>query len=361
MSNHDTYIGIKDVPVQLHAPNTTFIDISDPDTEQLVTRLELVVCLRQADLLERYVIPGLVTLEDEGVKASHVEYVLHSYHTLSAKSKEDLSQAEIVPVQCLLGGTVMKLPRDTIARGSVVASLYFGDENRVPVEGFYRRHHTRLLELGMINTITGVVVFDRIQEYGRRGKANHSLDEIAAKVQQLITHCTSPPPLPQEIIQALQWIPARDLEGKIGLFSAVQCRDRARETLVKYIMPLANLSVNSAWAKCFGWDQPLEKTQLLGQLQGAVDAEDNMVLEHLMRRESTGLEACKEELSKLRWIPSARGGYYSPSKIFFDDFRGLSPHFGTLENRFKRLELFRKLGVQNAPSLNQVSSHQPED
>lgn len=346
-----SYVGVKDIPVQLQAIDTIFIDISNPDTEQIVTRMQLAVCPQPTNLFEGYVIPGLAAL-DEGLRVSHGEYVLRNYHALSPKSKEDLSQTEIVPVQCSPNKTSLKRPRDTVDPNSVAASLYFEDENKIPVEGFYSRYHTRLRELGMIEAITSEVVLDRISEYGQRGGANHPLDEIAAKVQQMMIQCRAPPSLSQEIIQSLKWIPAHDLGGKMELFSVIQCRDRGREMLVKYVMPLVKFSVNSVWAKRFGWDQPLPKSQLLEQLKGAVNAEDNKVVEYLIG--SRELEACITELLEMKWIPSIAGGYYSPSTIFFDDFQALSPHFGTLEHRLGRLGLFGRLGVHNAPSLLQV-------
>lgn len=316
--------------------------------------MDLAGCPQLTGLFEEFIVPGLAGIDNEELRAEHGEYVLRNYHALSAKSKEHLSQTEIVPVQCSLGKTSLKCPRDIISPDSVVASLYFEDESRIPTEEFHGRHRTRLHELGMVDSITSEVVLDRISEYGRRGKTDHPLDEIAAKVQQLMAHSSVPPPLPQEIIQSLQWIPAQRLSGGVELFSAIQCRDRGREMLVKYFMPLMRFSVDSAWAKCLGWDQPLPKFQILEQLEGAVKAGDNVVIDYLVGRKE--LEACIAELLEMRWIPSAAGGYYSPSTIFFNDFRNLAPHFGTLENRSRKFALFKKLGVQNAPSLLQVRS-----
>lgn len=312
----------------------------------------LASCPEATELFEKFIIPGLAGLDDE-LRVSHGEYVLRNYHVLSPRSKGELSQIEIVPVQCSLGEISLKRPIDIVALGSVVASLYFEDECRLPVEGFYRLHHMRLLELGMVDTITDEMVLNRISEYGQR-RMNHPLDEIAAKAQQLLIHCSTPPLLPQEVVQSLEWIPAQDLDGKMGLFSAIKCRDRGRERLAKYIMPLVEFPVNPAWAECFGWDQPLPKPQLLEQLKRAVIAKDNMIIDSLIV--CGELEACITELSKMEWIPSAAGGYFSPSKIFFNDFQDLSPYFGTLENRSKKIALFKKLEIRNAPSLIQVWS-----
>lgn len=313
--------------------------------------MDLATCPQATELFERFIIPGLVGLDEE-LRASQGEYVLRNYHVLSPKSKGELAQTEIVPVRCPLGKTSLKSPKDIVAPDSVVASLYFEDECKLPVEGFYRLYHTKLLELGVVDTITDEMVLNRISEYGQRRRMNYPLDEIAAKAKQLVMHCSTPPLLPQEIVQSLEWIPAQDLGGKMGLFNAKDCRDRGREIFAKYIMPLVEFPVNPAWAKCFGWDQPLPKSQLLEQLNGAVNAKDNKIINSLIVRGE--LEACITELMERKWIPSIAGGYYSPFTIFFQDFRVLSPEFGTLEIHSKKIALFKKLGVRNAPSLVQV-------
>lgn len=352
ISNPGTlYVGVKDIPLQLQATNTIFIDIKNPGTEQIVTRMDLAICPQAADLFERFIIPGLVGLDEE-LRASQGKYVLQNYHVLSQKSKWELSHTEIVPVQCPLGKLSLKSPKEIVALDSMVASLYFEDECRLPVEEFYRLHRVKLRELGMVDTMTDEIVLNRILEYGQRRRMNHPLDEIAAKAKQLVMHCSTPPLLSQEIVQSLEWIPAQYLDGKMGLFNAIQCRDRGREILAKYIMPLVEFPVNPTWAKCFGWDQPLPKSQLLKQLNGAVNAKDNMIIDSLIVKGE--LETCITELAEMKWIPSAAGGYYSPSTIFFGDFRVLSPDFGTLENRSKRIGLFKKLGIRSAPSLVQV-------
>lgn len=337
----------------LQADNTVFIDVSNSDTRQLVTGLELATCPLPTEIFERYVIPGITTIRDSNSRAPLVEYVLQNFDSLSVQSKEELSNIEIVPVLTGTDEILLKRPRDTVAPNSAVSSLFFSTENRIPLEEFCRRYHSRLLELGMVGNITKDVVLERIAEYS---SSIHPQQDVAEKAQLLITGCRDPPLLSPEILQSSRWIPARTLQGVEGLYGADDCRDRNFDLRVKYVMPLVYFPINNSWTKCLGWDRSLPIVTLLKQLEEAAKAEDNATLEYLIRHKHIGLGQCPPELKQIPWIPSASGGYYHAANIFFDDFRTLSPHFGTVDNRFKRLArpLFNKLGVQTAPSFQQV-------
>lgn len=315
--------------------------------------LDMAMCPQLTEIFENYVIPGIAITDDRILRASLVEYALQNFDLLSTKSKEELRRTEIVPVSTGSGEILLKRPGDTVAPNSPVASLFFQTENRTPVEEFSNRHRSRLLELGMVNVITNEVAVERISQYA---SSNYPQHDIAEKAQLLIANCRYPPQLSQEVLQSLRWIPARPLMGTEGLYSASDCRDRSFELLVKYAMPLAYFPVSNSWTRSLGWDRALPVATVLKQLEGAAKAEDSITLEYLIRHKHISLGQCPPELREIPWIPSAAGGYYAPTDIFFDDFRVLSPHFGTLDNRFKKLakQLFAKLGVQTAPSFQQV-------
>lgn len=350
-----TYIGVQNIPLVLRAPGKVFVDIGDADTMRLIRTLGVADCPQPAEILERYVVPGIVNTQDDmwgEISLTVIEYTLQNFNLLSAKCHASLSQAKIVPVQGPTGMVLRKRPRDTLEPGSPVASLFFLDESRVADEVFSRLYRDQLLQLGMVSLITDKVVRERIGEYGN---SNRSLEDITEKAQQLITICMVPPPLVGKIRQ-LRWIPAWSLDSGVHLYSPHECRGLNFESLVKHTMPLVEFPINSAWSTCFGWDQPLPRSVVLRQLKGAVAANDIESLKHLIEGKHLSAEQFSTELISVEWIPSTTGKYFSPENIFLDDFENLEPYCGTLNHQFKQYEksLFRKIGVRTAPSFQQV-------
>lgn len=350
-----TYIGIKDIPIQLRAPRTIFIDIKDPDTKRLIEALGVVNCPEPAEIFESYVVPDIVDTQDEnwgGDSLAAIEYVLHNFILLSEECKDELSQANIVPVPGPSGTILRKCPRDTVEPNSPVAELFFPDENRIADVSFFTRHRDKLLQLGMVGSINQEVVLERIEQYG---SSEHSVEEITEKVQKLLAGCATPPPLSDRLRQ-ISWLPARLLEGETGLYSPEECRGPRFEKLVRYIMPVVVLHITKAWGSHFGWDQPFPQPVILDQLKAAVEAHDDEVIEDLIKRKHISVDDFPAELTTMNWIPSTSGTYCSPANIFLDDFSNLSPHFGTLDNRLKwhGMTFFNKIGVERAPSFQQV-------
>lgn len=348
------YVGVKDIPVALKAPDTVFIDIKNDDTMNLVKLLNLATCPGLEEILECYVVPEILNSNsgDGGSRRiTLIEYALKNFGLLWTKSIEGFSRAKIVPVQGPLG-TVMSCPRDTLDPRSPVATLFFPDEGRVGDENFCTRFHCELLQLGMVTSVNADIVLERISEYG---KGNRALGSVFEKAQQLITICRNPPNLPLRLHQ-LRWIPVKEINGTDGLSSASDCRDGRLENLVKHVMPIVPFQVSGAWTSCLGWDQTLPPHVILQQLKGAVKADDTATLYFLIQRGYITAHQFPDELTKIDWIPSTTSKYYSPGNIYSEDLTSLSPHFGTLNPRFQDFtkQFFSKIGVQPSPSFKQV-------
>lgn len=354
-----TYIGIKDIPVTLRAPGTIFVDIKDADTMRLIIALDMVQCPEPAEIFESYVVPGIVDTQYDDWRGSlaTIEYALQNFNILSDQCSAELSQAKIVPVPGPTGKILRKRPGDIVEPNSSVAALFFPDENRVADERFCRRYYDQLLHLGMVCSIDDEVVLERIEEYGN---SEHSVEDIAERVQKLIADCTAPPPLPDRLRQ-LRWVPACSLDSETFLCRPEECRGPKDEKLVRYIMPVVGFPINKAWSSCFGWDRPLPQPEILRELEEAVEADDIEALEYLIKKKHITVEDFPEVLNTIEWIPSTSGIYCSPANIFLDDFTNLAPHFGTLNNRFKWYghTFFSKIGVQTAPSFQQVRKFPP--
>lgn len=350
-----TYIGIKDILVQLRAPRTIFIDIKDPDTARLIGALGVVDCPEPAEIFESYIVPDIVDNQEEawgGDSLATIEYVLQHFTLLSEQCSAELSRAKIVPVPGPSGTILRKCPRDTVEPNSAVAGLFFPDENKIAEVPFFTRHRDKLLHLGMVCSINEEVVLERIEKYGN---SEHSLEDITEKVQKLIAGCATPPSLPARL-RRISWLPARPFEGETNLYSPEECRGPRFEKLVRYIMPVATFHITKAWSSRFGWDQPFPQPVVLRQLKEAVKVHDDEVIEHLIKLKHITVDEFPAELATMKWIPSTSGTYCSPANIFLDDFSTLSPHFGTLDNRLKwhGMTFFNKIGVERAPSFRQV-------
>lgn len=363
------YVGIRDVPVILHAPNTKFINISNNDSDQLIRVLELAVCPELKEILRLYVVPNIVDTTDDALRASLVEFALENFASLSQQSVDILSCVAIVPVNTT--EAIFKRPVDTVSLDFM--KYFFPDEYRTPVLKFYNRYCLKLAKLGMTTTMSEEFVLERIKSYSQSG---HPPNEVGEKATGLLANFppTIDPTIDMKLSQeytSMQWLPAQahgDVEEP-KLYSAEQCRDRSYKSLVKYAMPLMKFDVSDKWRVAMGWDKPLQKSQLLAQLDGAVKAEDTTALRHLIMKRGTILIDYMPELQEREWIPDkGRLKYYRPSDTFFDDFSPLSPYLGTVAPEFKKPEYKRargnileeflaKLGVNKEPSFSQVFIH----
>lgn len=350
------YIGIKNIPVVLHAPDTIFIDISNSDSNQLICGLELAVCPSLEETLNLYVVPNILDTTDDALRDSLVEFALEHFNILSLQSKDILSRTAIVPVNT----AEFKRPMDTVALD--LMKFFFPDEYRTPVPEFYDRYRSELALLKMTTRVSKEFVFERIQAYSQSDRPPNEVGEKAKALLKGFSPTTGMK-LPQEFIN-MQWLPAQSPGGveEPKLYSAKRCRDQSFEPLLKYAMPLMKFSVSDSWRVAMGWEKQLQKPQLLAQLDGALGAKDITALKHLIDsiiKGSPNFFDCIPELQEREWIPdSTEANYYRPSDIFFDDFSPLSPYLGTVAPKFQKWEyngLLVKLGVNKEPSFSQVS------
>lgn len=336
----------------LHAPNTIFIDISNIDSDQLIRGLGLAVCPSLEEILELYVVPNIIDAKDDTLRNSLVEFALKHFTRLPQSSKDILSYTEIVPVD--ITKTVLKRPVDTVSLD--LTMYFFPDEYRTPVPKFYSRYHSELTMLKMVTKVSGEFALERIAAYSQ---SDRPPNEVGEKARRLLERfCPSDTMKIPEDYLSLRWLPAQPLKGIEELYSAEQCRDQTSGYLVKYAMPVMKFSVSESWREAMGWNKPLQKPQLLAQLDGAVKAEDTEALWDLITKGGKNLADCTPELQEREWIPDTVGAkYYRPSDSFFGDFSPLSPYFGTVAPKFKKWELkeiLTGLGVNKVPSFSQV-------
>lgn len=337
--------------MDLSAPNTIFVDISDKDSEDLIRTLRLARCPPLQEILDIYVILNITSAGGNTIQAVLVEFALKNFSLLSQESKKTLSNAEIVPVGTT--GAIFRRPIDTVS--IELAPYFFPCENRIPNEDFYTHHHSALVILGMVERLSRDAVLERIEAYSQ---LDYPPKEVGEKAKKLIGRYKPPTRLPEKYL-ALRWLPAHFPGEADKLHNAGECRDRSFETLVKYAMPLMTVQVPDFWVQALGWDKPLPKSQLLKQLDSAVEKRDTEALRDLfLRRRENLMGDCISELQERQWIPDTLGTkYYRPADIFLDDFSCFSPYLSAVAHDFKvsRYKAFlEELGVNKEPSFSQV-------
>jgi len=270
-----------------------------------------------------------------------------------------LSTKEIVPVSA----EKLRRPRDTVA-GKYTAALYFKEEERCVIRSFDEAYHTELVHLGMSEDITDEVILERIRSYSSSGRS-HS--EINDKVSTLFSRGKTPPqPLSKEEME-LCWIPGTTPEGKLGLFSALQCRSMNFQYWCNYSMSIAKPYISRRWEKWLGWDANFTVQQMSKQLQEAIKNDDRLSLARLVNywhkiylsgKTNSTIDA-ELKLESQKWIPGSSGGFFSLTEVFFAGAIHLPPYYDNVCERFlgaeRNVKLFlTHIGVQQAPTFDQV-------
>lgn len=351
-----SYFGVEDVPVKLHAHRTIFIDICQRNKQSILS-LEIMTCLPVQEIIERFVVPNIVTTGDVTLRAQLITFTLKNFRNLSDQCKSQLGETEIVPVG--QDGKILKRPVDIVDIS--FEEYFFQEECRIPSLEFYNKYETELKQLGMTSKQDEKFVLDRILAYS---KNTHTTQEVFEKAQKLMMGHKPSYNLPEEYLTC-QWIPA-SFEGEDGLYNATECRSFKYKDLVKYAMPVMKTQVPEEWERALGWDRQLLEKHVLRQLRGATKAKDSSALRHLIACESKTLLRCKEKFQEDQWVPgNLIGYYYKVCDIFPPDphlpYGELSPYFGTLSpelNNKAYTSFLGKMGMNKMPTLCQLKDLQ---
>ena len=356
-----TYVGVENLPITLDTPRHIFIDTRHHELKGLVSHLQLFECPSLPEILREHVVPRISETGTPGDKrrGGFIEYALDHFRFLSDEARSALSTKEIVPVS----SEKLRRPRDTVA-GKYVAALYFEEEERCAIRSFDEAHHTKLVRLGMSEDITDEVILERIRSYSSSGRS-HS--DISERVSTLFSRGKPPPqPLSKEDME-LCWIPGITPEGKLGLFSALQCRPKSFRLLCNYSMPIMKFVISQRWEKWLGWDANLTVQQMSKQLQEAKKRDDHLSLARLVDywykiylsgKASPTVDA-ELKLESQKWIPGSSGGFFSLTEIFFARATHLPPYYDNVCERFLGAErnvkpFLTHIGVRQAPTFDQV-------
>ncbi|KAG0636271.1 hypothetical protein HOY80DRAFT_891646 [Tuber brumale] len=360
-----TYVGVEDLPITLDTPQHVFIDTRHHELKELVSHLRLFKCPSLPEILADHVVPGIseTGTPSDKRRMRFIIFALDHFKSLSFQVLSALSAKEIV----LVSAEKLRRPRDTVS-GKHVAALYFDDEERCPTKDFEKAYHDALVCLGMPDSITDQVIWERIHSYSGSARPHR---EINDKVSTLFSRSKPPTqPLSKEGME-LRWIPAISLEGEPGLFSALQCRSTSFRQFCNYSMPIMRTRISQAWEKWLGWDDKLTVEQMSKQLQGAKRKGDAVSLASLVEYwykiyppGKTGSTVDTElELNSQKWIPGSSGEFFSPTEIFFTGAKHLHPYYDQVCERFLGAKsnvrrFLTHIGVKIAPTFEQLKELQ---
>ena len=358
-----TYIGVENLPITLDTPQHIFIDTKYHELKGLVSHLQLFKCPSLSEILGDHVVPGIseTGTSNDRRREGFIKFALDHFNSLSAEARSALSTKEIVPVRA----GKFRRPKDTVS-GKYVAALYFEEEERCAIRRFDKVYHEALVSLGMSEDITDQVIFERIRSYSNSRRSYSDIDD---KVCALFSRGKPPPqPLSKEYME-LRWIPATSPEGKLGLFSVLQCRPTSFRSLCNYSMPImkSRIPFSRGWEKWLGWDAKLTVQQMNKQLQEANKRDDRLSLGHLVEYwhniclsgTASLIVNTELKLENRKWIPGSSEGFFSPTEIFLTGATDLPPYYDIVCERFLGAQpnvkqFLTNIGVKEAPTLDQV-------
>jgi len=355
-----TYIGVENLPITLDTPQHIFIDTEYHELKGLVSHLQLFKCPSLSEILGDHVVPRIseTGMPNDKRREGFIKFALDHFESLSAQACSALCKKEIVPVS----DEKLRRPKDTVS-GKYVAALYF-EEERYAIKSFSDVHRNALVRLGMSEDITDEVILERIRSYSNSERSHSDIND---KVYTLFLHGKPPPqPLGKEYME-LWWIPATSSEGKLELFSPLQCRSRSFRFLCNYSMPIMKLPISREWEKWLGWDGELTVEQMNKQLRGAKRRDDRLSLAHLVEywysiylsgKASPTIDT-ELKLDSQKWIPGSSGGFFSLTEIFFTGATHLPPYYDNVCERFLEAEpnvrrFLAHIGVKSSPTFDQV-------
>ena len=358
-----TYIGVENLPITLDTPQHIFVDMGCHELKGLVSYLQLFKCPSLSEILGDHVVPRISETGTPHDKRweGYIKFALDNFNSLSAEARSALSTKEIVPVSA----EKFRCPKDTVS-GKNVAALYFEEEERCAIKRFDKVYHEALVSLGMSEDITDQVIFERIRSYSNSRRSHNDIND---KVHILFSRGKPPlQPLSKEHME-LRWIPATSPEGKLGLFSVLQCRSTSFRFLCNYSMPImkSRISLPRGWEKWLGWDAKLTVQQMSKQLQEANKKDDRLSLARLvdywykiyLSGKASPIVNAELKLDSRKWIPGSSEEFFSPTEIFFTGATDLPPYYDKVCERFLGAEpnvkqFLTHIGVKQAPTFDQV-------
>lgn len=309
-------------------------------------------------LLQNYLLPWAVTSQDQDRKSKKdlIDFVFHRA-TGSNSWATLIANFPIIPLDIV--GSSDQTPYGYLAEvvhpSCLISELYFARENVFPDPAFFKEHNRALVDLGIKHKLRWPDIVKRIQEFSRC-----TIGELGNKVELLLAL-----PVPNQgypifhEIRSLKWIPGtRPGENSLSLLAPNECRGADLSSCTGFVLGVTRFRVKANWSNLLGWDEPIEDSVLIRQLDECLARKLHHKIEEVLRYIKPSV------YPELRSKPCVRSKYSKDYREPKSIFRSgslltkypMAPLLDEVDPLFEEnyLELIEALNIRGEPSLEDV-------
>lgn len=348
--------GLPQLPV---IPEISFFDPSNDSEKYLLKYFGLLETMTLETLLQNYLLPWAVTAQDQDRKSKKdlIDFLFRratgssSWVTLVAKFP-------IIPLDMAEGSngqTQYRYLADVVHSDCLISKLYFARENVFPDPAFFKKHRRALEELGIKCELTWPDMVKRIQEFSRC-----TIGELGDKVDLLLAL-----PVPHQDhsivneIRTLKWIPGtRPGENSLSLLAPNECRPADMASYTDFVLGVTRFRVNAKWSNLLGWDEPIDDSVMIRQLDECLVRKLHTKIEEVFRHIKPSMYP---ELRSKSCVRSKYSKDYREPKIIFRPGSlltkySMAPLLDEVDPLFEEnhLELIEALNIRKEPSLEDI-------
>lgn len=273
--------GLPPLPV---IPGISFFDPSNDSERYLLKCFGLLETMALETLLQNYLLPWAVTAQDQDRKSKKdlIDFVLHRA-TRSSSWATLVASFPIIPLDIVVDSSDQArygYLADVVHPYYDISKLYFARENVFPDPAFLKEHSRALLDLGIKRQLTWPDMVNRIQEFSRC-----TVGEIGDKVERLLDL-----PVPNQNhsivngIRTLKWIPGtRPGEISLSLLAPNECRGADMSSCTDFVLGVTRFNVKAKWSNLLGWDEPIEDSVWIRQLDECLARKLHHKIEEVLR------------------------------------------------------------------------------
>ena len=353
-----------DLPPLPNILGVLLIDLTSRSERHLVKRFNLIEEMSLLDLLQHYLLPWAVTVQDGPLIAAKEALIEFTFKHATKQWAVDISKIPIIPLPLCgdLGGQYRCLS-GMIDPTSPLSNLYFEHEDVFPCRDFFERHKEVLRACGIISELSWNTPLDRVQYYSRCHVDISSLEAKVKRLLQLPVHeklSSSESSIAE--IRTLRWLPAFPVSGStMTLLASQECRGFDESDLVDHVLGKTHFLVNKEWRQMLGWGERIELDVLLRQLDHCLADKDYGKVDHVLDYLQSSFDPAEYAILKSKpCILGVRKEYLIPKEIFVAS--GLLarypmvPYLDEVDTHFagKHTKLLSHLGVRGEPSIQDM-------
>lgn len=349
-------MGLPQLPV---IPGISFFDPSSDSEKYLLKYFGLLKTMALETLLKNHLLPWAVTApdQDEKSKKDLINFVFHRA-TRSNSWATLVADFPIIPLDIVVDSndqTRYGYLSNVVHPYCDISKLYFARENVFPDPAFFKEHSRALVDFGIKCKLTWPDLVKRIHEFSQC-----TLGEIGDKVERLLDL-----PVPYQNypivdeIRTLKWIPGtRPGEKSLSLLAPNECRGADMSSCIDFVLGVTRINVKAKWSNLLGWDEPIEGSVLIQQLDECLARKLHQKIEKVLRYIKPSV------YPKLRSKPVVRSkhskDYREPKRIFRPGSLltkyPMAPLLDEIDPLFEEnhVDLIEALNIRKEPSLEDI-------